>query len=344
VAFIGMTGYGAAVERVALILLLFILLMNGRHPGTDPPARFDSVVVQAEPLPLPGPEEQRRFYGPLRLTGAWQLSSPSEQFGGLSSLLVERDGSLLALNDNGELFGFRVNGAQGRGYLKPLPRPRREMAVPAWKWDSESMQRDPVTGRIWVGFELIQRICRYAPGFTRREGCVSPAALKAWPEGGGIESLVRLGDGRFIAISEMGYGREGYDVLLFAGDPLDPRAPPPIHLDYAPPAGFRPTDALWLGGDRLLVLNRRVTLDKFFTAQIALVHLPPMHAGTALRAETVATLAPPLLADNFEALALGWERGQPVLWVASDDNHFSLQRTLLLRFALPPSWVRLSPG
>jgi hypothetical protein len=338
-----MSGYGAAVERVALILLLFILLMNGRHPGTDPPARFDSVVVQAEPLPLPSEEEQRSFYSLLRLTGAWQLTSPSEQFGGLSSLLVEQDGSLLALNDNGEMFGFRVDGAEGRGYLRPLPRPRREMAVPAWKWDSESMQRDPATGRIWVGFELIQRICRYAPGFTRREGCVSPTALKAWPEGGSIESLVRLGDGRFIAISEMKQSQDGYEVLLFKGDPVDARTPPPARLHYVPPVGFRPTDALWLGGDRLLVLNRRVTLSKLFTAQIALVRLPRLQKGAVLRGDTVATFAPPLLADNFEALALGWEQGRPVLWVASDDNHFALQRTLLLRFALPPSWVRLAP-
>jgi hypothetical protein len=327
------------MQRIALILMLFVLLMNGRHGGNTPPSTFDSLSVQARALPLEDAGDPV-YFGPLRLTGAWQLSGSHGAFGGFSSLFVDPDGSLIALNDTGELFGFRVSGAEGGGFVEPLPRTGVEATWPSWKWDSESMQRDPVSGRIWVGFELLQRICRYAPAFKAVEGCVSPKAMRQWPVTGSIESLVRLGDGRFLAISEMGMGVAGaHDVLLWQGDPVDPATPPPVHLGYRPPTGYRPTDALWLGGDRLLVLNRRLTLADGFTARLSLVKLPRLSAGAVLTGPVIATFAPPGLADNFEAITLGRDKGKPVLWMAADDNHFYLQRSLLLRFDLPADWV-----
>lgn len=332
------------MRRIALILMLFILLMNGRHGGNLPPATFDSLSVRARPLAL-AEAGAATAYGPLRLTGAWQLSGSHEAFGGLSALLVEPDGSLIGLNDTGELFAFRVSGAQGQGFVKPLPRRRAEQDWPSWRWDSESLQRDPVSGQIWVGFEGLQRICRYAPGFERRRGCASPPEMRRWSVTGSIESLVRLDDGRFLAIAEMGIGPAGaHEVLVWQDDPVDPATPPPVRLGYRPPAGYRPTDALWLGGDRLLVLNRRLTLADGFTARLTLVRMPRPEAGAMLSGAVIATFAPPGLADNFEALALSRDAGRPVLWMVSDDNHLFLQRTLLLRFDLPPAWVSDAPA
>jgi len=336
------------MQRVAVILLLFILLMNGRHNSDKLPAPFDSLSVKVRPIPIEDAGAPESF-GPLRLTGAWQLSSPHRAFGGLSSMTVGDDDALIALNDTGELFGFRVTAPEGQGFVEPLPRPGLEKDWPGWKWDSESMQRDPVSGRIWVGFELLQRICRYAPDFKRREGCVTPQEMQSWPVTGSIESLVRFGDGRFMAIAEMGMattkGMSGaHDVLLWQGDPVDPATPPPVHLGYRPPTGYRPTDAVWLGGDKLLVLNRRLTLAEGFTARLSLVTLPRLESGAMLTSKVIATFAPPGLADNFEALALSHENGRPILWVGSDDNHLFLQRALLLRFALPLDWVSEMPA
>lgn len=333
-----------AMQRVALILLLFILLMDGHHSSRTLPASFDSLLVQARPISEPRAVVQAA-YGPLRLLGVWQLTSAQHAFGGISSMLAGPNGQLLGLSDSGEMFSFRVNGPQHEGYIKPLPTLPGEHDWPRWKWDSESMTRDPVSGRVWVGFETIQRICRYARDFARIEGCVSPPALEAWPETGSIEAMVRFGDGRFLALSEMGPGAYGgHDALLWQGDPVDPRTPPPVHLSYMPPTGYRPTDAVWLGGDRLLVLNRRVTLAQGFTAKLVLLHLPELREGALLRGRVIASFAPPGLTDNLEALAVGREAGGPVLWIASDDNHFFLQRTLLFRFALPPDWISARPA
>jgi len=333
------------MQRIALILLLFVLLMNGRHGVEKPPASFDSLTVQARPIPIQdaGPATA---WGPLRLNGVWQLTGTHKAFGGLSSLFVKDDGSIVALNDTGELFGFRVEGAEGQGFVKPLPRPPSQMSWPSWQWDSESMTRDPVSGKVWVGFELLQLICRYQPDFTAREGCYSPPEAEAWPSTGSLESLVRLPDGRFLVISEMATGPHGgHDVLLFPGDPVLGARSRPAHLGYVPPTGYRPTDAVWLGGDRLLVLNRRLTLAEGFTAKLVLVRMPRLAEGAVLRGTVIATFAPPALADNFEAMAVSRDaQGRGLLWIASDDNHLFLQRTLLLRFTLPEGWLNDHPA
>jgi hypothetical protein len=45
--------------------------------------------------------------------------------------------------------------------------------------------------------------------------------------------------------------------------------------------------------------------------------------------------APPLTVDNMEALAIEQDHGRTILWIASDDNFFFLERTLLMRFEVP---------
>ena len=77
-----------------------------------------------------------------------------------------------------------------------------------------------------------------------------------------------------------------------------------------------------------------------YTARLALVRMPRLEAGAQLRGEPIARFQRPGPSDNMEALALGRDSaGRPQLYVASDDNHLFLQRTLLFRFALPEGWV-----
>jgi len=330
------------MQRICVILLLFIALMNGRHGSMAPPAPLKPFLLQSRALPLEDAPDSKTG---LRLSGAWQLEGGHGAFGGISSLVAKDDRAFVALNDKGELFSFRIGAGETRAYIMPLPRIASEQARARWQWDSESMQHDPATGRFWVGFESIQRICRYSRDFVRIEGCVTPPEMRDWPVTGGIESMVRFGDGRFLAISELKASKAGgLEALLWLDDPINAGTPAPVRLSYRPPAGYKPTDAVWLGGDKMLVLNRRLTIAEGFTAKLVLVRLPALREGTVLSGEVMATLAPPGLADNFEALALGWDEGRPVLWVASDDNLLPIQRSLLLRYDLPASWLSDAPA
>ena len=330
------------MQRICVILLLFIALMNGRHGSMAPPAALKPFMLESRALPL---DEAPTSEAGLRLSGAWQLEGTHGAFGGISSLVAKADRAFIALNDKGELFSLRLGTGEAQAYIMPLPRLASEQSRARWQWDSESMQHDPATGQFWVGFESIQRICRYSADFVRLEGCATPPEMRDWPATGGIESMVRFGDGRFLAISELKASPAGgLEALLWQGDPINAGTPAPVRLRYRPPAGYKPTDAVWLGGDKMLVLNRRLTLAEGFTAKLVLVRLPALRAGAVLSGKVVATLAPPGLADNFEALALGRDEGRPVLWVASDDNLLPIQRSLLLRFDLPASWLSDAPA
>lgn len=322
--------------RVLLIIALAILLLPGPHSGKDWPTTPGTLLVEARPLPLSSADPGLKQADRLDYLGGWELTSAHKDFGGMSSLLLTADGAMLGLSDSGTLMGFRIDGKEDRQFIAPLPTRASERDWPNWKWDSESMVHDPASGRYWVGFELIWRICRYSPGFSRVEACREWPELKAWPKTGGAEAMVRLPSGRFLVFSELGYGQGGgLDVLLFDGDPAEKLTPSPVHLNYRPPQGFRPTDAVAIDETRLLLLNRRVALYQGFTASIALVEVPSLKAGITLTGREIARLAPPLLADNFEAMALSKEAGRSILWIASDDNHNFFQRTLLLKFALP---------
>lgn len=329
--------YGGAMRRTLIVLLLAILLLPAPHKNKPELFGPGPLLVTARPLSL-STDGPARSVGSLDYLGGWQLSSPHTGFGGISSLLVDRSGQVLALSDSGTLMGFAVQRRREsrHPFIAPLPVRQEDRDEPWWAWDSESMVHDPATDRYWVGFEMLQRICRYAPGFARVETCRIWPEIEGWPETGSIESLARLPDGRFLAIAEMGMASDGsHDTLLFAGDPAESGTAPPLHLRYAPPRGYRPTDAIALDERHLLVLNRRVTLQNLFTAVLALVELPARpRSGDLLQARSLARLAPPLLADNFEGLAISREGGRTIIWIASDDNHEFFQRTLLLKFAL----------
>lgn len=327
------------MRRILLVLALAILLLPAPPSNKPEAVRAGSLLVSARPLPLDEGAPSRRHVGTLAYLGGWELRSANPGFGGISALMVDPPGQVLALSDAGILMGFHVGGGveARRPFIAPLPVRSQDRDKPWWAWDSESLTHDPATDRYWVGFELQQMICRYGPGFVRVEACRIWPEIAAWPETGSIESLARLPDGRFLAIGEMGVTADGsHDTLLFARDPADDTTPNPVHLRYYPPPGYRPTDAVALDGRHLLVLNRRLTLDQLFTGTLALVELPERpEPGAPLRARLLATLAPPLPSDNFEGLAVTREGGRTIVWIMSDDNHEFFQRTLLLKFALP---------
>lgn len=326
------------MPRILIVLALAILLLPAPHMSKPETVRAGALLATVRPLPLSSIDPALRRVGTLEYLGGWDVSSRNPGFGGISAMLVSEPGQILGLSDSGILMGFHVGAgaATRRPFIAPLPIRPQDRHRPWWAWDSESLTHDPSTDRYWVGFELQQAVCRYAPGFARVEACRAWPEMFAWPKTGSIESLARLPDGRFLAIGEMGMTADGrHDTLLFAGDPAEADTPNPIHLRYTPPQGYRPTDAVALDARHLLVLNRRLTLQELFTATIAIVDLPErLEPGMELKSRTLARLAPPLLADNFEGLAVTHEGTRTIIWIISDDNHEFFQRTLLLKFGL----------
>ncbi|MGD9811298.1 MAG: esterase-like activity of phytase family protein [Sphingobium sp.] len=331
------------MRRLLLILLLIILIAAAglgwfytKRDRSFERTANGPVLIRSEPLVLDSRNPSRTTLGDLHFLGAWKLTSPEKWFGGLSAMLIGPQGRIWALNDSGVMYIFPKPGGSEKGEAFRVRAPKKRPKPYRYPTDSESVTADPDFRNIWIGFEMVPRICRFVPDLRRDSRCRDWPEIGKWDQTESQESMVRLPDGRFLVIAEQtdGDGPQ-HEVLLFAGDPASPATPHPRHLSYIPPAGYKPTDAVWFDKDHLIVLNRRVTIYDGFTAVISVVDIGRLESGTVLKSREIARLVPPVLSDNFEGLAIEREDGQPILWVVSDDNHLFLQRTLLLKFALP---------
>ncbi len=282
--------------------------------------------------------------GGLTYLGGVALDSRDPAFGGFSSLDVTRDRFTL-LSDGGNIVQFDM-GPDWRPHriaFTNLP------AGPGIGWekrdrDSESMTIDPVTGQIWVGFEDRNAIWRYAPGFARYEARVTPKAMHDWPANGGPESMTRLPDGRFVAISEEAHVRRQdwagtqqgrlhtRQGLIFAGNPT--RAGAPTRFAYEPYGRYDPADIAALPNGDLLVLDRGFRLPFRWSNRISRIDRHDIAQRRIARGRLIATIDAPLIHDNFEGIDTIVENGATIVWIVSDDNQMFLQRTLLLKFRL----------
>ena len=329
--------------------LLLSLALALVVPGSADRALYDpGGPIVATPIALdrdaPGP----RRIGGLRFVQGWVLRSPNAAFGGLSAMIADDDGRFLAVSDAGTAFRFRIGsgGITGRSSIRALPGTGGSKVLN----DTESMTVDPATGRIWVGYEVRNGVRRFDARLTRVQAGLAPAAMQDWSAVTGPESMERLSDGRFVILSEnvpAAGAPRAKQALLFSGDPTDPRTRV-TRFAYRPPAaGFWPTDLRQLPDGRLLVLHRRLSVRDGFAAMLAVFDPAAIRAGAIVQSREIARIRNPLAIDNMEALAVTRESGRTIVWIASDDNFWWLQQTLLLKFVLqdsaPPSSHRLTP-
>jgi hypothetical protein len=320
----------------ASVLLMWMLVPDWTGDARldlfgNEPARMTATRVAL----MPGHPDVTRV-GRLRFLGGVALASPARAFGGYSSLSVVGNRFTL-LSDGGNVVSFRM-GADWR------PRGVRFANLPAGPgtgWmkedrDSESMARDPATGRIWVGFERWNAIWRYSPGFARGEAWAKPAAMRDWTANGGPESLARLTDGRFLVIAERPVhdGGRTRQALIWPGDPT--QGPPRVAFRYRPQPGHNVSDAAELPTGDLVLIERRFRLPYRFTARVMIVPRGAIRAGAVAHGTVLAAFEPPVIHDNLEGVAVTREGGATILWLVSDDNQSMLQRSLLMKFRLLP--------
>ncbi len=315
------------LARAAAALLAFFLLATP-IATVPPPGPGDAAGARlfAEAVPLNPDDPGQQDLGPLRYLGGWKLTSDDRRFGAISGLAVDGD-QLLALSDQGMIFRFAPPPGGDRVEIVPLMEGPGERGSKADR-DSESLVLHD--GRIWIGFENSNQIWRYRRNDWRAEARHRPAAMRRWSSNRGAESLVRLADGRFLAIREDVDDEGVSDAILFSGDPTAPDTQAtPLKVD--PPPQFRFTDAAQLPDGRLLLLCRSVGLLSGWTGRLLLAELPA-GADRQMPVQEIAAFESPITRDNLEAIAVTQEEGRTIIWIASDDNLFGLQRTLLLKF------------
>ena len=310
-------------------LFLLVLVAAGLAPGTfvrsEVPPKDYTAPVMVTKLEV----KRLRAHGPLVLEDAWLLSSRNANFGGYSALVARSPTRFLAASDAGRLRHIE------RPDLSDEP-PRIETflasrMVDKMSVDVESLTIDPATGELWSGLEWGQEIMALGARLERRE-TVKPDAMKDWASNAGPESLVRLADGRFIAIEEDELADGQHRALLFPSDPV--KGAKPLRFVLQGRDGYRPSDAALLPDGRIAVLLRGFVLGlpPRFPSMIVIADPSRIEPDQLLPSTVLARLEEPLPSDNFEGLAVV-EEAEDVwdFWVISDDNFASHQRTLLLR-------------
>lgn len=316
-----------------VVLAPLLALVGGPRSSLLVPVVGESITITSTPVRLQADQPSRTRAGRLTLLAGWKLEAPrSRQFGGWSALRIKGD-RFTVIGDYGSVLRFRLTrfGRATEAQIDRLPEgcgrqdDKRER-------DSESLAAAP--GGWWIGYESDNRLCKVTPDFRRAVAVVRPHQMADWRKKYGAETVLRLADGRYMVIAERGRtDRVPRPLLLFGGDPADPRTPV-VERRYTPPAGFSPTDAAQLPDGRILVLNRRFGLATLFTSMLVAVDPAAFNRDVPITGTPIAQLAPPTLHDNFEGLDVTVENGRPIIWMIADDNFMRWEANYLLKFAI----------
>lgn len=331
--------WSSRLARFGLLAAVAMLGVSGVR--TIYPA--DSQDIALKPLQLDPAHPGPRRVGELVFLGAWELDSDNEDFGGISALAALANGRFAGLSDAGTLIGFGLSrdDRADRPFISPLPDSQGPRATFEDR-DSEGMAYDPHSGQFWVSYEQNHSIRRFSRSFARTTGIVRPSQMQDWPDNKGAECLVRLVDGRFVAISESLEDDGTHQGLLFSGDPVE-AGTDIARFAYRPPAGYRVTDGAQLPDGRLILLNRWVGLPNGFAAKLTVIGTDSIAKGAQVQGNVIATLASPLLIDNMEGIAVTRDGDDVIVWLVSDNNFNILQRTLLMKFRLSERGAKKKP-
>ena len=317
------------MRRALAAILIFLLV--GLAPATD--QRLTKVDKSSQRITAIALDQPATATGMLRFVRGWRLESPNPVFGGFSALAVTGPDRFQLASDGGygARLTLRTDGRVDDAHIALLPSPGRR-ADKKSATDFEAMTFDRTSGATWVALEGRNQVWRFDAALTRVE---SRAALPKprWPVNSGPEAMVRLADGRTLIFSEdADDDPRGRAALLSAGDPAVPgtRA---TRFVYAAEGKGLVSDAAALPDGRILLVHRTLGFRPVFTTTLAIVDPADIRPGGVIRSRAIGRVPAPL-AENYEGVAVEVRDGRTFLWLVSDDNFNSWQRSLLVEFEL----------
>ena len=320
-----------------------------RELSLQSPPGLVPITIYGAPIPLDPDDEDAERIGDLVYRGGVHLTSDDRRFGGFSGLIVSADGSqLIALSDRAFWLTAdisydegSVTGAGG-ALFGPLLAPDGTPIAPPFN-DAEGLTVetgdpfDPSTeGSVLVSFESRDRVSRYEVaqglGTAQPAPVTMPAAIDKLVPNKGLEGIVRLADGRLLAIAERTLDEAGNALAWLVSDdgtsdPLTYRRDPPYQV----------TDLARGPGGAIYALERRFSTLAGPGMRIRRLDQTSIKPGGLIDAAVIGEMDASLSVDNMEGLSIIRGRnGETLFFVISDDNLNRLQRTLLLVFELKP--------
>lgn len=310
--------------------LLILAALAIAYIAMHRPFAVDPAELSTVPLDPDDPDRTR--IGALEYRGGLDIPRMGQNIGGLSALRWDDEtNKLVALTDDARAvwlvvdLGPLLTDLTFSG-VTDLKGPNGEPLTGKEQGDSESLTRSP-TGGWLVGFERDHRVLRYA----EFEGLPEPtefdpvALLGTMEDNGGLEAMASAPD-LWIGCAERAATPQRANCVRLQGEqsPQPFAARPPAALAEL---GAVPTDADIGEDGTLYVLFRSYSPTEGNSAAIV------AYDSDGTRRELL-TLRPPLTVDNFEGLAVQERDGRTFLFIVSDDNFSSSQRTLLMKFEI----------
>ncbi len=291
-----------------------LLFAVGLSAGSPFPAAALEVEVTRGPL-----RDTGSVVGLARLT----LTGP-DPFGGLSGLLWPTPDRVLFVSDRGRLFAATLRRDEAGAAVDLVDWAAHDVPFPGGRSDLEALAVSE--GQLLATVEYRPHVMRFRGPLEAPEEMVSYFTRDSlgFPMNSGFEALVDLpGDG-WLAVAEH-LGEDGTHVAYTR----DRR-----RLGYRAAEEFAPTGADRVG-DRLLFVERRVSLLAGWQARITCVPVAAVAAGVVLEPTVVARLGFADGIDNMEGIAVRPDGDDLELLLVSDDNQSSFQRTVLLHYRWP---------
>ena len=275
--------------------------------------------------------------------GGWALSSEDARFGGLSGLMIDNQGRLLALSDHGYLLTLNFTDdllANGK-LARPLSFEILDLTLlsthqPAsYRRDAESLAwldrgGDP---RLYISLERDHRIQQHFMDGRAELRLSKPIALQSTFGNTGIEALSSLPGTCLFAVTEGVRRQGGLRAFKYCGGTTWPtRVYMPSDEGYAPTAADLSPD-----GQHVYLIERKFEgLLSGFSARLVRIEVSDIDANKPLEPELILDLSDHMLPTwNLEGLALTQgDDGRLIVLVVSDDNYQGFLPSVLLGLAL----------
>lgn len=343
----GLRRAGVAVSAAVLSLCLALAV----GAAAQKPDISETKPIEIVARPIAGFDREnldRQQFGRLRWRGGLVLSSPAQEFGGLSGLVLDDEGRrLLAVSDSGAwLMGeLDYEGTRPvrvhRAWMGPLRaldgyplRRSRDKDAEAVALENGTL----IDGMVLIAFERNHRIGRFritdAGPSAPLHYLERPAEAGRMSSNQGFESVSVLRAGPHkdatIAFAERFKDDQGNHTgwIWIEGKPRK------LHLVDL--GGFDITDSASLEDGGLLVLERRFRWIEGVRMRLRLLRPDEIAPGAVMRGEVLLEADMGFEIDNMEGVAVHkGPYGETVVSLISDDNfNRVLQRTLLLQFTL----------